>query len=89
MQARTADLYRINYEVQKLNPFACLAFSVLVGLKSTRNSLVLVTSFRLEGLWLRREPKKRIITESMGRAALRSTGPKGNRVHDVRRYTGY
>jgi hypothetical protein len=93
VQDRTADLYRVNYEAQQLDPFACLAFPVLLGLKSTRNSLVLVPSFRLEGFWLRREPKekkeKKIITESMERSALRSTGPKGNRVHDVCRYTGY
>jgi hypothetical protein len=30
VRARTADLYRVNYEVQQLNPFACLAFPVLV-----------------------------------------------------------
>jgi len=26
VRARTADLYRVNSEVQQLNPFACLAF---------------------------------------------------------------
>ena len=44
-RARTVDLYRVNYEVQQLNPFACLAFPVLFGLKSPKNSLVLVTSW--------------------------------------------
>jgi len=44
-RARTVDLYRVNYEVLELNPFACLAFPVLVGLKMPRNSLVLVTSW--------------------------------------------
>jgi len=42
---RTADLYRVNYDVLELNPFACLAFPVLLGLKSPRNNLVLVTSW--------------------------------------------
>jgi hypothetical protein len=45
VRARTADLYRVNYEVQQLNPFACLAFPVLLGLKTPRNCLVLVTSW--------------------------------------------
>ena len=26
VRARTADLYRVNVEVQQLDPFACLAF---------------------------------------------------------------
>jgi hypothetical protein len=37
-RARTVDLYRVNVEVQQLNPFACLAFPVLVGLKSPINT---------------------------------------------------
>src|SRR5579862_9729441 len=45
VRARTADLYRVNYEVQKLNPFACLAFPVLPAQKLPINRLVLVTSW--------------------------------------------
>jgi hypothetical protein len=34
VRARTADLHRVNSEVQKLNPFACLAFPFSQGTKS-------------------------------------------------------
>ena len=34
VRTRTADLYRVNSEVQKLKPFACLAFPFLTGSKN-------------------------------------------------------
>jgi hypothetical protein len=45
VRTRTADLYRVNFEVQQLNPFACLAFPCLPIAKSLQNSLVLVTNW--------------------------------------------
>jgi hypothetical protein len=33
VRARTADLHRVNNEVSKLNPFACLAFPFLTSAK--------------------------------------------------------
>jgi hypothetical protein len=45
VRARTADLYRVNSEVQELNPFACLAFPFSPGTKIASNGLVLVTNW--------------------------------------------
>ena len=41
VRTRTADLYRVNYEVQKLKPFACLAFPFLKSQKRPLKDLVL------------------------------------------------
>ena len=45
VRTRTADLYRVNFEVQQLNPFACLAFPCFYDAQTPQNSLVLVTSW--------------------------------------------
>jgi hypothetical protein len=45
VETRTADLYRVKFEVQKLKAFACVAFPSLDGLKSPSNGLVLVTNW--------------------------------------------
>jgi len=46
---RTADLYRVNYDVRELKPFACLAFPHLVSLEKPQRQPSfgdqLVTSF--------------------------------------------
>ena len=42
---RTSDLYRVNFEVNNLKPFACLAFPHITHLKHPGNSLFLVTSW--------------------------------------------
>ena len=39
------DLYRVNFEVQQLKPFACLAFPFLHNVKKPQSSLVLVTNW--------------------------------------------
>jgi hypothetical protein len=47
--ARTSDLYRVNFEVNNLKPFACLAFPQTTYLKTPRKQPIfgdeLVTSF--------------------------------------------
>ena len=47
----TPDLYRVNFEVNNLKPFACLAFPQTAHLKTPRKQLIfgdeLVTSFLL------------------------------------------
>ena len=52
---RTSDLYRVNFEVNNLKPFACLAFPQTTYLKTPRKRPIfgdeLVTSF----LFLRRK----------------------------------
>jgi len=60
VRTRTADLYRVNFEVQKLKPFACLAFPSLDSLRKLpkRGSFgdELVTSFSKETrMWIERE----------------------------------
>jgi hypothetical protein len=46
---RTPDLYRVNFEVNNLKPFACLAFPQITYLKTPRKQPIfgdeLVTSF--------------------------------------------
>jgi hypothetical protein len=46
---RTRDLYRVNFEVNNLKPFACLAFPQTTYLKTSRKQPILgdelVTSF--------------------------------------------
>jgi hypothetical protein len=46
---RTPDLYRVNFEVNNLKPFACLAFPQITYLKTPRKRPIfgdeLVTSF--------------------------------------------
>jgi hypothetical protein len=46
---RTPDLYRVNFEVNNLKPFACLAFPQTTYLKTPRKQPIfgdeLVTSF--------------------------------------------
>jgi integrase len=42
---RTYDFHRVNFEVTSLQPFACLAFSLLVSGKIPINHLVLVTNW--------------------------------------------
>ncbi len=37
-RARTADLYRVNFEVLELNPFACLAFPVFSAPKTSKTA---------------------------------------------------
>jgi len=50
-QAQTPDLYRVNFEVNNLKPFACLAFPLTTYLKTPRKQPIfgdeLVTSFPL------------------------------------------
>jgi len=45
VRARTADLHRVNFEVRRLKPFACLAFPFLTAPKSLQNGPVLVTNW--------------------------------------------
>jgi hypothetical protein len=48
-ETRTGDLYRVNFEVNNLKPFACLAFPHTTYLKTPRKQRIfgdeLVTSF--------------------------------------------
>jgi hypothetical protein len=44
-RTRAADLYRVKFEVQKLNSIACVAFPFLDSLKSPSNGSVLVTNW--------------------------------------------
>ena len=39
------DLYRVNFEVQQLKPFVCLAFPFLNSMKTSQSGLVLVTNW--------------------------------------------
>jgi hypothetical protein len=45
VQARTADLHRVNCVVRKLNPFACFAFPVLTISKMSLNDRVSATNW--------------------------------------------
>src|SRR6266478_4884723 len=64
---RTPDLYRVNFEVNNLKPFACLAFPHTTYLKTPRKRPIfgdeLVTSF----LFLRRKGRLTSALQDKGR----------------------